>query len=451
MITKIEVNGFKSLTDFKLNMRSGLNILVGPNGAGKTNIVLFFEFLSNLMAYPIGNAVSHIGGAGSIFKKIGKDEYDNEINVKIFGANQIGSKLFLVYEYIFQIRISFEKDNIYYSNQEIRIRTASKFWDSPDSNKYNTNWDLQLVYTYPEEAKGDVEIKHFNLKKLKPRFIPYDKLSKEDFTSNLKSFILSQNPLYNSLVRSLFGITDYLHAIFVDLRGGETFNIVPSKVKEQEDSATPPGIKKDGSGLATTLYAMKKGRVKSPDRHMRIFYSFDEPERSYSPKTLDKIISYLRLANTTIKDLDVENDPFNNKLIVKIFIETGSYNAVLPLSSMSDGTIKWLTLITAILTSKTIFSIEEPENFLHPWMQAEIANIMRNHLLEKKSYSFVLMTTHSESLLNYAKPEELIIVDLNEGKTTARRVSNLSAIKDEISTSGFGLGHFYFSNALSDE
>jgi predicted ATPase len=108
-------------------------------------------------------------------------------------------------------------------------------------------------------------------------------------------------------------------------------------------------------------------------------------------------------------------------------------------------------LITAILTSDTIFSIEEPENFLHPWMQAEIVNIMRNHMQEKKNEAFVLMTTHSESLLNHAKPEEIVIIDLSKGGTNARRISNVKAIKDEIANSGFGLGYFYFANSLNDE
>jgi predicted ATPase len=115
---------------------------------------------------------------------------------------------------------------------------------------------------------------------------------------------------------------------------------------------------------------------------------------------------------------------------------------------MSDGTIKWLTLITAILTSKTIFSIEEPENFLHPWMQAEIANIMRENIEEKKNHSFVIMTTHSESLLNHSRPEEIILVDLLEGKTSAKRITNIQLLKDEIANSGFGLGHFYFSDSF---
>ena len=69
MITKIKVDGFKSLSDFELNLTPGLNILVGPNGSGKTNIVLFFEFLSHLIMNNLTDSISKVGGVGAIFRK----------------------------------------------------------------------------------------------------------------------------------------------------------------------------------------------------------------------------------------------------------------------------------------------------------------------------------------------------------------------------------------------
>ena len=450
MITKVEIDGFKSLSQFNLNLNEGLNILVGPNGAGKTNVVLFFEFLSKLVSNQVGYAVSSVGGAGSIFKKIGTDKYQDYIDFKIHGSRKINKKQAINYEYCSTIKTSFEKDNIFFSKQEIKLKTGSKFWDNPDDPKFKKDWNFHLIYSSKEGEKGNVEIIKIDKRKFRPRFHLSSESKKESVENSLKQFVLENNPLQNALIQSLFIITDYTSVIYSDLIGGESFNIVPSKVKELEDAATPPGIKKDGSGLATTLYAMKTSKPKYPN-DFRNFFFFERNEKTYKPDTLKRIISYLRLANKTIVNLDVENDPFDNKLIVKIYIETGEYDAVLPLSSMSDGTIKWMTLISAILTSKTIFSIEEPENFLHPWMQAEIVNIMRDHIEDKKGQSFVLMTTHSESLLNYSKPEELIIVDLEEGKTTAKRISNIQLIKDEISNSGFGLGSFYFSNSLQNE
>jgi predicted ATPase len=451
MITRIEVDGFKSLTKFELDMNSSLNILVGPNGSGKTNIVLFFEFLSKLTTNPIGNAVSSVGGAGSIFQKIGSDEYVSEISFKVFGSKNIRKSRTITYEYEARIKTSFEKDTIFYSYQSVRARTGKKFWNNPYEKGYSKfNWDFSINSTNSDSNNSSVSIEKLDKRKIKPKY--YHFIEPDDKKTNLEESIIEMvknyNPSFKNLIGGLFPfVDDLVFSIHSDLVGGETFNVVPSKVKELEDAATPPGIKKDGSGLATTLYAMKKSKSKKSNFPDFLYY-YDRPQKTYDPGTLKKIVSYLKLANKTIENLDVENDPFDNKLVVKIFIETGDYNAVLPLSAMSDGTIKWLALITAILTSKTLFSIEEPENFLHPWMQAEIAEIMRNHLEEKKEPSFILMTTHSESLLNHSEPNEVILVDLVEGKTIAKRILNLGLVKEEIANSGFGLGHFYFSDAL---
>jgi predicted ATPase len=448
MITKIEVDGFKSLSDFKLYLNSGLNILVGPNGSGKTNIVLFFEFLSKLTTNQVGNAVSSVGGAGAIFKKIGSNEYEPNIEFKIYGSKNIAKNKAITYEYSATITTSFEKDSIYYSKQNIRYRSGTKYWASPDEKGYFPNkWDFILNSETNETGSTAIEIEKINTKKIKPRFFD-PKEGTKSLEENITDLVKNFNPSFRNLIGCLFPFIDELvFNIHSDLVGGETFNVVPSKVKEIEDAATPPGIKKDGSGLATTLYAMKQSKSKKGDLP-DFFYFLDRQQKKYDPETLKKIVGYLKLANKTIKDLDVVNDPFDNKLIVKIFIETGSYDSVLPLSAMSDGTIKWLALITAILTSKTIFSIEEPENFLHPWMQAEIANIMRNHISEKKEHSFVIMTTHSESLLNHSEANEIVLVDLENGKTIAKRIENIELVKEEISNSGFGLGHFYFSDSL---
>lgn len=449
MITKIEVDGFKSLSEFELKLNRGLNILVGPNGAGKTNIILFFEFLSQLVKNPIAKAVSAVGGSGAIFKKIGQNKYQDLITFKIYGSHRQSSKKYIVYEYSAEVKTSFEKDTINFLKQSIKVRTASKFWSDPDAKFYKSKWDLDISYGNQDPKNETLNILSLDKKKFKAGFFLTEKGSKTAFLKTLKEFALNQSPNSKPLIYCLFPFFDISHGIMNDLIGGETFNVIPSKVKEVEDAATPAEIKRDGSGLSTTLYAMKKNKPKN-DIGRRIYFGYDKPERSFKPETLEKVKSYLKLANNTISDLDIQNDPFDNKLIVKISVKSGDYDAVLPLSAMSDGTIKWLSLTTAILTSKTIFSIEEPENFLHPWMQAEIAQIMREHLLEKKAESFVLMTTHSESLLNSSKPEEVIIVDLKDGKTTAKRIQNLKLIKEEISNSGFGLGHFYFSNSIQN-
>ena len=192
-------------------------------------------------------------------------------------------------------------------------------------------------------------------------------------------------------------------------------------------------------------------------RKMRIFpryfpypFYFDGVAPNESV-TLKDLLRYLNQANASISDIDVVNDAFNNQLKVTLNVTSGEHRYVLPLSAMSDGTIKWIALTTAVMTASSIFSIEEPENYLHPLMQAQVLDIMRNILIEKRQYSFTVMTTHSETILNHSKPEELIVVSFTDGRTRARRCSNTAQLADEIRKTGFGLGDDYIAGALEDD
>ena len=237
-------------------------------------------------------------------------------------------------------------------------------------------------------------------------------------------------------------------AIVEDMIRGETYNIVPSRARVAEDSAKAPGIDRDGGGLSATLYAIKRKKPIYP----RYFpYGFYFERRAINESvTLRDLLRYLNLANGSISNIDVVNDAFNNQLKVTLTVKSGNYHAMLPLTAMSDGTIKWIALTTAVMTASSIFSIEEPENYLHPLMQAQVLDIMREILFKKRQYSFTVMTTHSETILNNSKPEELIVVSFDDGRTRARRCSNAIQLAEEIKKTGFGLGYYYMAGAVED-
>lgn len=453
MITKIEVDGFKSLSQFSLEMKPGLNILVGPNGAGKTNIVLFFEFISNITDCELSEAFSKVGGAGSILKKIGENEYQKNITGKITGKKTIeiglrrshkhvtSEKKDITYSYYFNIELSNE-NVIFFKHQ--RLIFSDEYNTTMFDVEQNTTPDLKTTF---DLHTFDEKMSDFHI------FPPHQKEKIIDYKKTINEFLQRWNLFSNSIFTAFIRIIEpeYIYEIMADLKGGETFNIIPSEVKKLEDVAKAPGIQKNGSGLAATLYAMKgkRGRERYLNRFYfpRHFLNPDGPKQNIlSESTFKKIIDNVKLANDSITNIDVDNEPINNNLNVKISIkEEGQRKATLSLSQMSDGTIKWITLITAIFTSRNIFSIEEPENFLHPWMQSEIVKIMRRSIGKD---SFILMTTHSETLLNSAKPEEIIIVSMYDGKTHAKRVKNIRALKKEISNTGFGPGHFYLMGSL---
>jgi predicted ATPase len=252
-----------------------------------------------------------------------------------------------------------------------------------------------------------------------------------------------------SVLSSIIRFNPWLLALFEDLTGGQTYNIIPSRVKLPEDSAKVPGIASDGSGLSATLYFLKRRLHTS---HFRSWFDgFSNRRNTLKNIQLGTLTSYLQLANDSIHEIDVTNEPFNNQLKVSFVIQSGEYTANVPLSFMSDGTLKWLALITAALTATSVFSIEEPENYLHPQMQAQFINIIREILFNEKRESCTLMTTHSETLLNHCKPSELVIVSLRNGATVVYRCKNQREISREIEKTGFGLGYYYTAGAIDDE
>lgn len=417
MITKIEVDGFKSLKNFELELHEGLNILVGPNGSGKTNIVLFFEFLAKLVTMPVGDALTKMGGFGFIFQKT-ESGYVDSIKVKITGeARNKDAENNYSYSYSFELKTSDDSERITYVNQElVIIDNTQTFIFSNSKGALYTNIDVK-----PHDSLND-----------------FEKESSQSWRKGLGQYLLkletdiSQDSLIR-VYRSFLSL--FFPTVFNDLIGGETFNIVPKRIREQESAISSKGIQSDGYGLAKTLFEMQRGNGNNSN---------------YSARNFQKAIAYLKLANAAIHDLVIEKDDFDNKLVPKVYIKSNEKASILPMAFLSDGTLKWLTLVTAVLTSDHLFCIEEPENYLHPWMQAEMCTLMREHLEMKTEPSFILMTTHSETLLNAAKPEEVIVVSMKNGETRAQRVENPELLREIISDSGFGLGHLYLTNSLSD-
>jgi len=61
LITRIELDGFKTFQDFKLDL-SPFQVIVGPNGAGKSNLFDALHLLSNLAVKNLISAFQEIRG-----------------------------------------------------------------------------------------------------------------------------------------------------------------------------------------------------------------------------------------------------------------------------------------------------------------------------------------------------------------------------------------------------
>ena len=456
MITQLTIDGFRSLSHFDMSIQPGLNILVGPNGSGKTNIVSFLQFLSYISNYPLAEAVTKAGGAGAVFQKIGSRQYRKGLTASVEGSYDYARDRYrhreptrrspttstIHYVFTFELSASPELDVVIYQTQSLRAwKTQAGRRHRPD-----TAPDIHIRVDAQEEAEPILTIHSLAVDKfdIAIGISPSQRGEKpEQLADALRHFLSRSGPLEEPIFQRLIHVISEFDNIRYDFTGGEIFNVIPSQVRLPEDSAKPPIIQSDGSGLAPTLYALQRNVLRlSPSR------AFSFVRRVLPSGTYPQIIRYLQTVNETIVSLNVINDPFDNRLKVGVGIIGEEGEIELPFSSMSDGTVKWASLITAILTYETIFAIEEPENFLHPLMQREILNIMRENVQRRGGNSFVIMTTHSETLLNAADPNEVVVVSISNGITRANRPPDAESLRDQIQRTGFGLGYFYISGAL---
>jgi predicted ATPase len=88
---------------------------------------------------------------------------------------------------------------------------------------------------------------------------------------------------------------------------------------------------------------------------------------------------------------------------------------------ISDGTYNILCLLTTVYQSDKpqFLCIEEPENGLNPYVIKELVTFFREQCKEKGHY--IWLNTHSQTLVNQLLPEEIIVVNKEEGITKAKQ------------------------------
>jgi predicted ATPase len=89
---------------------------------------------------------------------------------------------------------------------------------------------------------------------------------------------------------------------------------------------------------------------------------------------------------------------------------------------LSDGTLRWLALLTILLhdAPPPLVCIEEPELGLHPDIIAPLAELLR----EASQRMQLIVTTHSDALVSELTdiPESVIVCEKENGSTTLKRL-----------------------------
>jgi len=177
----------------------------------------------------------------------------------------------------------------------------------------------------------------------------------------------------------------YYHVLNVDSKA-------PVRLPQPMRPATLPGS--NGEDLVSCLYTMRESdrdRFETVEDSLRA--AFSDFERLGFPPVAAGTLAM------TWKDKNYSQPIYTHQL--------------------SEGTLRFLWL-TALLQSPGLTAVtllDEPEVSLHPELLSQLADLFR----EASSRTQLLVATHSDRLIRFLKPEEVLVMDVNEDGTAAAR------------------------------
>ncbi|MCJ7649783.1 MAG: ATP-binding protein [Candidatus Lokiarchaeota archaeon] len=460
MEIEIGIKNFKSIKNTSLNLRNGLNILVGPNGSGKSCIFSSLKFLKDIFNRGTAQAMASAGGPKQVFHRGSKNI---EISIGVDYGERSFKKKKYKHKLFWSVTISQKgKDKIAEITKEYLEINVLKNDDcinifrlSRDINK-NGNPYLNVKLDNTKNFGRDL-FSNWN----------YDYKNKEDISSNFGKDIRKRLKRFKNLmddvpvITFLSNLDTRLNYIFYSLNSLNEYNIIPEIARIPTEQLPYAHMEPNGSRVAEVINALETKQFHKI-RDMERFYYTGRYDLSgkfgYMPtllrsgpsqikkrsSILGTIQSELNAAVHSIDGVTTEIDPSTGKRFVIFKSGKDRFNS----KEISDGTIKWLCILISIYVPYSyIYLIEEPENFLHPWMQQKLIYTMREQATENNT--IFLLTTHSTTILNSANPEEIKVVSYKKSGTKVQELKKLKELKDFLTSSDFNLGDLWVSGAIS--
>lgn len=448
-----EISGFRSLQNFRISLKPGLNILLGANGSGKTNFIDFLDFITELSVQNAPAAISSAGGIARVFSQETLRKKIPRITAKICGIADLkpfypgkSDRTFFNFEYEIDIRYSKFHTAVYIAHEKIKFKNLH--YKSSPIDCSTTVGSLEIhrrspltdetprwkvgTYLKSNAPRNPLRVIH------RHRTIKTNQLVSEN---DARLALLQEPPNIapdQSLLSSPMAFPA-IDAIRMALSRSRSFNLNPHVARSPDDISTPPVIKPNGNGLYSLIYQMQQAQ-RTPTHSLSL-------RRRFPKAALETITAWTQIVIPDLEDITATADPHTGKYLVYLHVRSDSGTLKIPLQNSSDGTLKWLAYVCLVVSHGSEYTFEEPENYLHPKMQQFFISLLRDNLESDDEAQFIL-STHSETIINQCTPEELILFFFEDGLTRCKRVTNVSSLIEQVNQTGFGLGYYYTQNVV---
>ena len=266
-----------------------------------------------------------------------------------------------------------EMDVPYYEPLQYNLRVApqGQGYTIPEETLTQARDGFPEPFKYIESLNGDIHFYDTDTRGLVRPNWEHDSL--ESALSQVPKMF--QQP--EEMRRTLSSVTQY-HVLDVGQRS-------PVKLPQQLRPALLPGA--NGEDLAPFLYNLRESNHEK-------YEAIEDSLKAAFPgfEALAFPIVAAGMISMTWKDRAFRNPIYMHQL--------------------SEGTLRFLWLVSLLQSPglSTITMIDEPEVSLHPELLALLAELMR----EASGRTQIVVATHSDRLVRFLKPSEVVVMDLGE-------------------------------------
>ncbi len=379
-----------------------LNILIGPNGSGKSNLIEILRLLYMLPEKEPWSTVLQTGGADEWLWQGGRNPSPRaSVTAKVqwdMPHNERFTDEPLVYEY----KIGLDKFQTLFQVASESLRMADR----------NDGYHAQNTEFVRRGAQGELHVRISSQGESLPIF---DLISDRSVLSQIADRQLLELGVGSSLpeiieIRDFFDRFEFHQdwEFGADLAAREPI-LGGQSVDKLEES---------GLNLAQMIANLK---------------SFHRP-------TFERMNELVSRFSGDFKSLDVRLYGANLQLAIQ---EEGGFST--SAYRLSDGTLRWIALLTILLNPKPapVTCLEEPELGLHP----DAIHTLADLLVDASTRTQLIVTTHSDALLDAFTdtPEVVCVCEKVEGSTVIRR---LDKERLKVWLKDYSLGHLWMSGEI---
>jgi predicted ATPase len=370
-LASIHLRHYRSLNDVRIDFDERATVLVGRNGAGKSNVVDGLRFLRDAIANDLEHAVSIRGGMAWVRQHSNSKSLRVELGVHL-KQDELDTDLPpATYEF------------------SIESLSAGKFVVAHERASFCYSDDL-----FPEPIAARIERDRSG--RVRPD--TEHQHSGNEYSVDHGGLALSK---FGSDARE---ITEFM-------LGWQFSSIDPNVLQQPNTPSNEAVLNEDGRNWASVIKALRrnaKGR-----------------------KTLERIGDAMRCVLPTFDEVLVSS--VGNYLVPSFkFANEGKSKISFDPRQLSDGTLRIFGILLALyqLPAPKLLVIEEPELSVQPGVMAVLAEAFS----EASEETQIIITTHSPSLVDHFKPEQVRVVTLEDGLTKVSRVKStqIEAVKRNL-------------------